>query len=557
MQSNIPTDIDFQSLFLALSKFSKGDSRFRDFDFEASGLSSIIKLLAVNNGQAAVNTFLALSESHLSTSEILENVQALVTPESGYVPYSMTSARIVADITITPPDPNTAPPTLTLSKAFNATGVGDGATFTFSPFREYVTALVDGVYTFERVTLVEGQRVVSTFNQNGAGVLEFVIPNKNIDTSTLAVTVRNSLSDNTIETWSRFRSAYELGPDAKVYFLSMNRKGNYKLEFGDDRFNKALVDGNIVYASYAVSNGEAANGISSLIATAQVSGFSDIDVSVVSAAAGGSQPEPLESIKKSAIVGQGIEGSLGTAPEFESELKSQFPAYEVKAWGGEDVVPPRPGFILMTTFPQLSEVESNALVEYMNTRTIGSILTSYTPPTEFKIFIQVFYKASASGFGIDSIEREILATFNAFKSEFERFGGTYDPNILEERLKNISGVERAFSSYTMEAPLQQTSVAMTFDYNRKIKKSTFSVKFEDIDVFDEIRDEDGILYEYFKGVRGLQVNSNIDYESGRVSFDYNNNAIATSNSVEIDGIDQVLTVPESQILSINLAGVQR
>lgn len=556
MNSNIPTEIDYSGFLTALTNYQRGDNRFSDLDYEGSGISSILKLLASNTTSASLSAYFALNESFVSTSEILENVQALVTPESGYVPVGLTSSRIIATIVVTPPDPGVAPPTLTLSRAFTATGIGNGATYNFSPLSAQTVSLSGGVYTFSNVVMVEGQVVTNSFTQQGGAVSEFVIQNRDIDISTLNVEVRNSATDATTTTWTRFTTAFQLSATATVYLLSMNREGNYKLEFGDDRFFAALTDGNIVYATYVVSSGPASNGVPALTPTSQIGAFSDITITNQTPSSGGVDRESIESIKFRARTGFSLDSVATTTEQYTMVLQGLLPTHRVRAFSGDEAVPPRPGFVLFSTSPELSEPEQVITKAELDKVSVGSVLTDYVVSTVYTVTLDTFYVTDGSVNSNSQVGVEVTTVVDEYVRLNSLYGGAFEPNTLEELIRNISGVDRAYVSYTMTAPVEVSNNSITINYRRQIEPQTFVADITGSAVFDQIRETNDGFYQFLNGVQGTQIAVTTNYLSGVLSFILPDGVTVSGNTVSPAGDDMRIQVAGSELLTLVNGGIR-
>lgn len=559
MNPPIPTDLDYVSLLLGLKNFMKGDERFKDYDFEASGLNSIIKLLSANTNVSALSTYLSLNESFVSTSEILENIQALVTPQHGYVPIGKKSSTLITNIVVTPDDQMTAPASLTLPKTFTTLGLGESSSYTFTPLIERSTTLEGGSYTFNDVIMVEGQRITNTFYQDGAAIIDFVIPNKDVDISTIEVFVRVSRTDSTTTEFKRFESAFQLGKENQLFFLSMNRDGRYKITFGDDLFSKALVNGNVIYVTYCLSNGEKTNGISSLTATSQIQDYSQISLTVTKSSYGGSEREGIESIKTNSRFSQSSEGALTVAGEYERKLTELYPAYKVKAWGGDENTPPRQGYFLYATVPPLTEAEQEYTNQLLNKYSIGSIRTLYSQHSDFDVFVDISFASDTSKVSIERSKALIKSLAKTYFGEIEDFGASFDPRSLEEKLREIENVNRVYVSYSLQSPVQKTTKTLSFDYNHPIAQSQFYCKVTGSELFDEIKDTDSGFFFYKGGVRGSRATASVDYDLGTIvigNLKTTSNLEVTENRAYPDTKDPFLTCKPYNFMNLELLSVE-
>ena len=132
----------------------------------------------------------------------------------------------------------------------------------------------------------------------------FIIPNANVDTSTIYVQVQNSASYSTVATWTDGNSldVTTIASNQKVYFLQEVEEGKYEILFGDGAVGKQLADGNIIFIEYLVTKGIAANKASSFTAVGTVAGLSSANytLTVASVASGGAASESITSLKNNA-----------------------------------------------------------------------------------------------------------------------------------------------------------------------------------------------------------------------------------------------------------------
>ena len=71
------TNLDFDVIKNKLKDFLKQKNEFQDYDFEASGLSNILDVLAFNTHFNGLNANFALNESFLNTAQLRSSVVSL------------------------------------------------------------------------------------------------------------------------------------------------------------------------------------------------------------------------------------------------------------------------------------------------------------------------------------------------------------------------------------------------------------------------------------------------------------------------------------------------
>jgi hypothetical protein len=122
-----------------------------------------------------------------------------------------------------------------------------------------------------------------------------------------------------------------------VYFLQEIEAGRFEVYFGDGVVSQSISDGNIVELSYVVTNKTLANGASSFSSAGTIDTVTDITLTTVANASGGTEGESLQSIKLNAPLDFAAQGRAVTTEDYRLYAKKLFPnAQTVSVWGGED-----------------------------------------------------------------------------------------------------------------------------------------------------------------------------------------------------------------------------
>ena len=108
------TELDFDQIKKNLKNYLKTQSEFNDYDFEGSGLSTLLDVLAYNTHYNAMTAHFSLNEAFLDSAQIRGNI---VTRAKllGYIPRSVLSPRARINLVVNVTDETgTVPSTLTL-----------------------------------------------------------------------------------------------------------------------------------------------------------------------------------------------------------------------------------------------------------------------------------------------------------------------------------------------------------------------------------------------------------------------------------------------------------
>src|SRR6056300_425491 len=329
------SDLDFDLVKQNLKTFLQSQSEFQDYDFEGSGFSILLDLLAYNTHYLGFNANMLANEMYLDSADIRKNIVSLA-KMLGYTPTSPKTPTANLSIRVNNVTAGTA--SLTMDKGTVFTTSVDGTSYEFVTNQSYTIQPTAGVYNFSNVNIFEGTLVTFKYTVDTSDADQrFIIPNANADTSTLKVSVQNSVSDTTTEAYVLATSLTELISTSKVYFLQEVEENKFEVYFGDGVLGKSLTDGNIVILEYVVTNKTEANGASTFALSGSIETFSDVTITTVSNAQGGSEPQSKESIRYNAPLQYSAQDRAVTTSDYETKVLELYPnAQSVSAWGGED-----------------------------------------------------------------------------------------------------------------------------------------------------------------------------------------------------------------------------
>ena len=374
------TELDFDEIKTNLKTFLKQQDQFTDYDFEGSGMSVLLDLLAYNTHYNAVYANMLANEMFLDTADLKNSIVSHA-KHVGYTPVSATSGT--ANITITFNSASAS--SLTVNKGTAFTSSVDDVSYQFI-IRDAVTVTpVDGVYTLttdiREGTLVTNKYTVDTTDANQ----RFLIENDLVDTATLAVTVQNSSSDSTTNTYTLASDLGAVTNTSKIYYLEQVEQGKYEVVFGDGVLGAALSNGNIVTLEYIVSTGVASNGATTFTASSTVGGESDITIVTNSNSAGGSEPETVESIRFNAPKQFSAQNRAVTPEDYKTIIRTLYPNTQtISVWGGEDNDPPVYGNVYVSLKPisgvTLTTTAKTNLQTQLKDYSVGSVRVQFADP---------------------------------------------------------------------------------------------------------------------------------------------------------------------------------
>jgi hypothetical protein len=390
--SVLSTKLDFNNIKNNLKTFLAQQDEFADYDFEGSGLSNILDVLAYNTHYNALTANFALNEAFLSTAQLRSSVVSHAAT-LGYNPRSRTASRAEVNLSVNLAGVANRPSSIILAAGTQFTSSVEDTTFTFSTLEDYTaTDNGDGIYTFlnqsggSTITIYEGDIKQKTFLVGEVGERQlYVIQDDTIDTTTAAIRVFDTPASDNFVTYTPISSAVTVNAQSRFYQISEAPNGYYELNFGDGiSFGRAPVAGEKIVVSYLSCVGGGANGASSFTPQTTVivnSQSYTLNVSTVNSAGVGGPRQTIESIRQNAPIAFASQQRLVTAEDYRAVIQSRYATVtDAIAWGGEDNVPPDYGKVFVslvfedgTTADQQTQVKNSIVQNLSNNLSILSI----------------------------------------------------------------------------------------------------------------------------------------------------------------------------------------
>jgi hypothetical protein len=327
------SNFDFDGIKANLKTFLQSQTEFQDYNFEGSGFSILLDVLAYNTHYLGFNANMLANEMYLDSADIRKNIVSLA-KMLNYTPSSVRSPIANLDIEVN----DATGSTLTMPKGTIFTTTVSGVGYQYLTNEDYTITPTNGVFNFSNVDIYEGTLVTFRYTvDNEDPDQKYIIQNANADTTTLKVSVQESSTNTTTNIYSLAGGFNNVTDTSKVYFLQEVDDGKFEVYFGDGVLGAAVSTGNIVILEYIVTNRDESNGASTFTLATTIGGFSDITITTNSVSQGGNAAESKESIRFNAPLGYATQNRAVTTSDYETIVKSIYPnALSVSAWGGED-----------------------------------------------------------------------------------------------------------------------------------------------------------------------------------------------------------------------------
>jgi len=422
------TELDFDDIKNNLKTYMKNQDEFKDYNFEGSGLSTLIDLLAYNTHYLAMNTNLAMNEAFLDTATLRSSVVSHA-KTLGYTPRSARAPLAYLDVTLNTSSVTSA----TVEKGTKFTTQVDGSTYSFVVNETRTTTSSNGILRFVNLPVYEGTLVTSKYTVDNANLEKrYLVTDNRADTTTLSVKIQTSASDLTTRTYALATDITQAGNQAEVFFLQEVEDGRFEVYFGDGIVGKKPEDGNIVILEYIVTNKTAANGASRFSATS-VGGVSDVTVATLVEARGGAEPETIESIKFNAPLDFASQGRAVTSRDYKTILPQLYADIKaIQVWGGEDNDPPRYGQVYISIKTNsgvtLTASQKDNIEGLLSKYNIASVRPTIVDPevTKVRLTTSVKYDTKSTTKAAETIATDVRNAMVAYNnSDLQNFDGVF------------------------------------------------------------------------------------------------------------------------------------
>ncbi len=483
------SDLDFDTIKSNLKTYLQSSSEFTDYDFEASGLSNILDVLAYNSHINGLTANMAVNESFLGSAQLRSSVVSHA-ENLGYYPRSKTTATANVTVTTATSDTSTQSATLPAYSAFTA--IVDSISYTFMTTEIY-TATNDGSGNFSYKTsagstslpIKEGVLKTKTFLVgNTTDEQIYVIPDSNIDTSTISVKVYDTSTSSTFVAYTDIKKSVRITSDSKVYIVREVPNEYYELTFGEGNvLGKNPTAGNKIVVTYMQTKSTAANGASFFTPQNKVTVGSSTytpTVTKVSNSAGGADKETISSIKLNAPTAFSSQQRMVTAEDYKTIITANYSSVldDVIAWGGNDNVPAKFGVVYVSLKFKDSitdETKTNTKADIKSllseNMAVMSIDTEYSDPTDTFVETNTTFQfdPDLSGDTPETTETTIQNKIDTyFNTNLNAFGKIFRRSSL---VTEIDALSVSILNSAMTIKLQQR---LTPTLNQK---KTYAVNF--------------------------------------------------------------------------------
>jgi hypothetical protein len=507
-------DLDFFTIKENLKNFLRSQSTFTDYDFEGSGMSVLLDVLAYNTYYNSFYLNMAANESFLDTAQVRNNILSHA-KLINYVPDSPHGSVSLVNVIVTPStvedrDTNV----ITLEKYTKLVGQDkNGINYPYVTLNSNTSYKSGDAFSFANVIIKQGEVITQQFLVEPANTKRrFQLPSANVDTDTLIVTVQESASNTMTTEYKLAEDLTEISSASNVYYVEEDDQLKYTIYFGDGVLGRRPKDGNIVIATYLDTVGSVSNNISKFKFTDPVGGplyRDNVTISTISTSYGGTDKEDIEKIRFRAPYYYTAQNRAVTVKDYESIITKDYNNIDsVSIWGGEDNDPVVYGKVYLSLktrgYYALSNLEKenikNTLIENRN---ILTIVPEIVDPDYIFLIIKgrVTYNPSLTSLSneeIKNIVKNAIIQYN--NDELSKFKSTFKKSKLQYYIENAEkSITASDVTIYMQKRLKLTtnqSKNYVINFNSPLKKGDFIEKIYSFPQFTVI-DSSNILRNVF------------------------------------------------------------
>ena len=541
------TDLEFDQIKSNLKSYLSAQTQFQDYDFEGSGMSVLIDMLSYNTHYTGYYANMLGNEMFMDSSSLRESVVSHA-KHLNVMPTSVRTPTAKLDFTFTPAG---TPTSLTIAKDTKFTSSINGVSYKFvTNTTTTVPRSATGTYTATGVEIKEGKILNKSYTVDASDTAQrFIIPNANVDTTTLSVTVQNSSSDSTVYTYSDGNAVDVTtikGTD-KVFFLQEVESQKYEITFGDGAVGKQLSDANIIFIEYIVTGGTLANKASTFTASGSVAGLTSANYILTTStdATSGVDIQTTTSLKFLAPKLYQAQKRATTKDDYKAILLEQRPDIEsITVYGGEDADPVQYGKVFIAVKPVGSASFSTAAktaikTDILKISNVVTVIPELIDPIMYYLLIEttVNYDPVTNLTNENTLKTNINTSIqNYFQTNLEKFDQKFRYSKLVQDIDNTNNSVRnnkttvKYQQRIIPGELGLTST-YTMNFNNVITEgSIVSTSFTASDgITYSLVDVGGIIKVakttsgvvdspavYFTLPDGTQNQGTIDYTTGKV-----------------------------------------
>ena len=481
-------NLDFSDIKKNFTTYLQSQDTFKDYNFSGSALSTLLDVLAYNTQYNAYYLNMVANEmfldSALQRSSVVSHAKLM-----NYVPKSSVGA--VAEINVTFNGVTTTTFSIPKYTNFMSESV-NGVNFNYVTTDYSTVGVVNNTATFTGVNIKQGTLAKYTFTVDSTSNPQYIfeIPDANIDTTTLTVSVQQSSSNSAYQVFYPTTNYLALTPTDPVYFLQEAVDGNYQIYFGDGVLGQQLSDGNIVVVTYISTAGSAGGLANSFVLMDNIGSYTSVSVNTTggSPATQGTDKETIQSIKFQAPKAFSAQGRAVNKNDYITAIQQNtlgIPFDAVSVWGGEENIPPIYGQVFISLKPSGGYDLTATQKQLIRDQVIKPISVLTVEPviidpdyTYIQVYANVIYQQSQTALTPTAMQTGVQgAVYNYAANNLNTFNSTFNSYLMLQYINDFdpSIISSDFSISVQKKfyPTLGTTQTYTLNYGAPLQRGVY------------------------------------------------------------------------------------
>lgn len=474
------SELDFDEIKGNFKAYLGNQNNFQDYNFEGAGMNILLDQLSYTTHYMGMYANLLANEMFGDTAQLRSSILSHA-KHLNYRPRSVTGSVAMMNILVTPNEisEDTTANTITLAKYTKLISTAkDGQNYQFVTLNANSAVKVSGSFQFSNVIVKQGEVITQQFLMTGTNdKARFVLPSANVDTSTVQVSVQDSIANTTTTNYTLENDLTEVRANSTVFWLEENTidEGNWVIQFGDNYIGRRPANNAIIFATYLESVGEESNDLDSFVFTDPIAGEYTANVIInAQRSTSGAPKESIEQIRHRAPIHYTSQNRAVTEEDYELLLLRDYPNIDaVSVWSGADNDPPVYGKVFISLLPKsnygITASEKLRIVnQIIEKRSIMTVIPEIVDPdyTYLILRVDVHYESNDTSLNeaqIKSLVRQKILDYR--DNNLRTFNSVFRNSVLH---REIDSAEKSILSNNIEIYLQkraELTVNETLDYS--------------------------------------------------------------------------------------------
>tara|TARA_B100000085_G_scaffold285430_1_gene321394 strand:- start:19574 stop:21658 length:2085 start_codon:yes stop_codon:yes gene_type:complete len=448
------TSLDFTEIRESIRSYLRTRDEFTDYDFDGSAASYLLDVLSYNTYYAAFNANMAMNEAFLESATVRDNV-VKIAKQLNYTPRSIKASKACVRFSVQTAylgDGVSFPTQVTLQAGdvFVSTTNGEPYTFTLPNEIRATVNQSDGVATFDKIIIYQGNTLEYTYTVDDVNKREYLIPAENVDTTLLSVSISPNAQSTEIDTYNLVQNIVDVDGTTRGYFLEETDDLRYNVIFGDGVICRRLISGEVIRLKYVRTDGPDANGCKRFNFIGRVVDSENrfinnasVSLATIDGSQDGENLETTLSIKYNAPRAFNSQNRAVTESDYEYITKKVYPqARSVTAYGGERLNPPVYGKVYVAI-----RTKSGATLNTTTKKRIKNNLQKYAIAAIEPVIIDpislyirpktwAFFDGTKTALSNNEIATTILGSIDQYNNQgsSSRFSGRIDISAYQRMI---------------------------------------------------------------------------------------------------------------------------